>query len=86
MSHIRPRGNQSCVKLGSLLDESQVKIGQRVGVSWVRDVCRGCAYCLHDGGEAHFSEQIHSGRKVDSTLAIVVPYTYIIRLPEGPLD
>ncbi|RAO67605.1 uncharacterized protein BHQ10_003617 [Talaromyces amestolkiae] len=76
------------VKLGSLLDESQAKIGQRVGVSWVRDVCGSCAFCLHDGGEAHCVKQIHSGRKVDGTLAgfTVVPSTYIIKLPEGPSD
>lgn len=72
------------------MNESQVHIGQRVGVSWVRDVCRHCAFCLHEGGdgEAHCAAQIHSGRKVDGTLAgfTVVPYGYIVRLPEGPED
>ncbi|OJI99239.1 hypothetical protein ASPVEDRAFT_125961, partial [Aspergillus versicolor CBS 583.65] len=77
-------------KLGSALNESQVKLGQRVGISWVRGVCGDCAFCLHEGGEgeAHCAAQIHSGRKVDGTLAgfTVVPFDYISMLPEGLED
>lgn len=77
-------------KLGSALNESQVKLGQRVGISWVRDICGHCAFCLHPGGEgeAHCAAQLHSGRKVDGTLAgfTVVPFDYIVMLPEGPED
>jgi propanol-preferring alcohol dehydrogenase len=44
--------------------------------------------CLHDGGEIHCLEQIHSVRKVNGTIAefTVIPYAYLIRLPEGPSD
>lgn len=44
--------------------------------------------CLRDGGETRCVAQIHSGRRVDGTFAefTVVPFRYMIRLPEGPSD
>jgi alcohol dehydrogenase, propanol-preferring len=44
------------VKLGSGLSESQVKLGQRVGVAWRRDICGACAMCLTEGGETRCFE------------------------------
>jgi len=76
------------VKLGSGLSESQVKIGQRVGVAWQRDICGSCAMCLSEGGETRCFEQLNSGRKIDGTFAeyTVVPYRYLTKLIEGPED
>lgn len=68
------------------MDPSRVKVGDRVGVSWVRDACRSCELCLVD--ETRCIEQTHSGRAVNGTLGqyTVVPFGYMIRLPEGPPD
>ena len=76
------------VKLGSALSSSQIEVGQRVGIAWVRDICGTCAFCTSDGGETRCVEQMNSGRKVDGTFAeyTVVPYRYVLRLPEGPSD
>ncbi|KAL3441888.1 chaperonin 10-like protein [Aspergillus insuetus] len=76
-------------KVGSALTSGKViRVGDRVGVSWVRDVCGRCTACLADGGEARCLEQIHSGRKVNGTYGqyTVVPSRYLIPLPEGPTD
>jgi propanol-preferring alcohol dehydrogenase len=76
------------VKLGSGLSESQVKLGQRVGVAWQRDICGTCAMCLIEGGETRCLEQLNSGRKIDGTFAeyTIVPYRYLTTLVEGPED
>ncbi|KAL4890897.1 hypothetical protein BDV59DRAFT_183346 [Aspergillus ambiguus] len=76
------------VNRGAALPESSVAIGQRVGVSWVRDTCGDCPMCLHDGGEIRCQKQVHSGRVVDGTFAeyTVVPFRHMIRLPQGPSD
>tara|TARA_R110002060_G_scaffold39987_2_gene51186 strand:+ start:2309 stop:3448 length:1140 start_codon:yes stop_codon:yes gene_type:complete len=76
------------VQLGSGLTESHVKLGQRVGVAWQRDICGTCAMCLSDGGETRCLQQLQSGRKVDGTFAeyTVVPFRYLTVLPEGPED
>ncbi|KAL4883186.1 hypothetical protein BJY04DRAFT_226660 [Aspergillus karnatakaensis] len=66
------------VKLGSAVaNDPSIRIGQRTGVSWIRDVC-----------EPRCIEQIHSGRKVDGTFGqyTVVPSRYLIPLPDGPSD
>lgn len=75
------------VKIGTSVEEKSVQIGDRVGVSWVRDSCGDCAMCLH-GEEMRCVKQVHSGRAVDGTLAqyTVVPFRSMIRLPEGPSD
>ncbi|KAJ5297103.1 uncharacterized protein N7443_007996 [Penicillium atrosanguineum] len=75
------------VKTGISVDEKSVQIGDRVGVSWVRDSCGDCAMCLH-GEEMRCVKQVHSGRAVDGTLAqyTVVPFRSMMRLPEGLSD
>jgi propanol-preferring alcohol dehydrogenase len=76
-------------KVGSaLMSEEAIQVGDRVGVSWVRDVCGRCTACLADGGEARCLDQIHSGRKVNGTFGqyTVVPARYLIPLPDGPTD
>lgn len=76
------------VKLGSSLSESQVRLGQRVGVAWLRDVCGECAMCLHENGETRCYATVQSGRKVDGTFAeyTIVPFRYLMKLPEKLSD
>lgn len=76
-------------QVGSALTaEPSIQVGQRTGVSWVRDVCGHCAMCLKEGGEPRCLEQFHSGRKIDGTFAqyTIVPSRYLIPVPEGPPD
>ncbi|OCL14611.1 alcohol dehydrogenase [Glonium stellatum] len=76
------------VKLGSALVETNIRLGQRVGVTWIRDICGECSMCLHDGGETRCAEQVHSGRKVNGTFAeyTVVPQRYLLKIPEDLTD
>jgi len=76
------------VQLGSGITETQVKIGQRVGVAWMRDVCGICAMCMRPDGETRCLELIQSGRKADGTFAefTLVPYRYLTLLPEDVED
>lgn len=75
------------MKIGVGIGGSSVKIGDRVGVSWVRDSCGECTPCIR-GDETRCEKQIHSGRVVDGTLAqyTVVPFRHLICLPEGLPD
>lgn len=59
-------------------------MGERVGVTWVRDICGKCQYCRVPGGETRCIEQWNSGRKRDGTFAeyCVVPSRYILTLPD----
>ncbi|KAL2810062.1 hypothetical protein BJX63DRAFT_403076 [Aspergillus granulosus] len=59
-----------------------------VGVSWVHDICGRYRAYVADSSEARYLEQIHPGRKVNSTFGkyTVVPSRYLIPLPERPTD
>ncbi|CAI4213518.1 unnamed protein product [Parascedosporium putredinis] len=72
------------VALGSGVDPSIVKAGDRIGVSWVRDACGSCPCCREPGGETRCLEQLNSGRKLDGTFAeyCVVPARYLLTLPD----
>lgn len=76
------------VQRGSALDEADVRLGQKVGVAWIRDVCGECDMCLQDGGETRCVQQVHSGRKVDGTFSeyTIVSHRYILKLPQGIAD
>lgn len=76
------------VKLGTSLSEAQVRLGQRVGVAWQRDICGECAMCLHENGETRCYATVQSGRKVDGTFAeyTIVPFRYLMKLPEKLSD
>ncbi|OIW29509.1 GroES-like protein [Coniochaeta ligniaria NRRL 30616] len=73
--------------VGAGVDPSTAKIGDRVGVSWVRDVCGKCSFCRVPGGETRCVEQLNSGRRRDGTFAeyCCVPGRYLLVLP-GSLD
>lgn len=70
--------------MGDGVDPTVAKIGDRVGVAWVRDACGACEFCLVPGGETHCAEQLNSGRKIDGTFAeyCTVPARYLLRLPD----
>ncbi|CAH0024726.1 unnamed protein product [Clonostachys rhizophaga] len=62
-----------------------VKVGQRVGVAWLRDICGTCDMCVdivHEG-ETRCVEALHSGKAYDGTFAeyTLVPLRYLARLP-----
>lgn len=69
--------------IGSGVQPEIVKIGDRVGVAWVRDVCGKCQPCRVPGGETRCIEQWNSGRNQDGTFQqyCVVPARYILALP-----
>ncbi|KAG9188863.1 alcohol dehydrogenase, propanol-preferring [Alternaria panax] len=73
------------VALGTSVTLPQAKIGDRVAIAWLRDICGKCAFCLQPGGEARCAAQLNSGRKIDGTFAeyAVVPSRYIIRVPDS---
>ncbi|KAH7368379.1 alcohol dehydrogenase [Plectosphaerella cucumerina] len=72
------------VQLGSSVPDSRVRIGDRVGIAWLRDICGVCAFCLHPAGETRCREQLNSGRKIDGTFAeyALVPSRYLLRIPD----
>lgn len=78
------------VQLGTAVSESQshIKVGDRVGIAWLRDICGTCDFCMQPGGETRCQEQLNSGRKVDGTFAeyALAPSRYLLRIPEGIPD
>ena len=75
-------------RLGSTVSPDAFRVGQRVGITWIRDVCGECRMCLTAGGETRCKDQKQSGWKVDGTFAeyTVVPMNYVISLPEDVAD
>ncbi|KAI1153686.1 alcohol dehydrogenase [Nemania diffusa] len=71
-------------KVGSGVDPSIAKIGDRVGVGWVQDVCGQCLCCRVPGGETRCVEEIFSGRKRNGTFAeyCSVSARYLMVIPE----
>ncbi|CAK7210830.1 hypothetical protein SCUCBS95973_000922 [Sporothrix curviconia] len=65
--------------------DSTLKIGQRVGLAWNRDVCGQCAFCMdpNNDAEARCSAKLFSGVAADGTFAefAVVPVRYLLKLP-----
>ena len=73
------------VKIGTGIDPGTVRLGDRVGIAWVRDICGRCPCCREPGGETRCLEQWNSGRKWDGTFAeyCVVPGRYLLVLPDS---
>ncbi|KAF5002061.1 hypothetical protein FDECE_10740 [Fusarium decemcellulare] len=71
------------IQTGGMVDLAKVRVGDRVGIAWVRDICGCCSFCMKPGGETRCLEQMNSGRKIDGTFAeyALVPSSYIIRIP-----
>ncbi|OIW26312.1 alcohol dehydrogenase [Coniochaeta ligniaria NRRL 30616] len=69
--------------LGSSVSDA-VKIGQRVGVGWIRDACGACRNCVSGEGETRCVHRTFSGIHVPGTLCgyAVVPERYLTPLPE----
>lgn len=76
------------VKIGRAVLSDQARIGQRVGVGWIRDACGACQVCLREGGETRCLAQAYSGWRVEGTLAqyTIVPARYVTVIPEGIPD
>lgn len=72
------------VAIGDGVPHGVAKVGDRVGVNWVRDVCGTCRYCRVPGGESRCVEQWNSGRKWEGTFAeyCVVPSRYLLTIPD----
>ncbi|KAI0528460.1 alcohol dehydrogenase [Xylaria digitata] len=70
--------------IGDGVNPSVAKVGDRVGVAWVRDVCGRCPCCRVPGGETRCTQGLNSGRKLDGTFAeyCSVPSRYLLVLPE----
>lgn len=62
---------------------SSVKLGQLVGVGWIRDACGACRNCVSGEGETRCVHRTFSGVHVPGTLCkyAVVPERYLTVLP-----
>ena len=74
------------VKIGDAV--TNIDVGARVGIAWVRDICGTCIACLSPDGETRCRAFLTSGKALDGTFAeyAVVPSRYTIRLPETCSD
>ncbi|KAF5024147.1 hypothetical protein F66182_3781 [Fusarium sp. NRRL 66182] len=74
------------IRVGDGVNPETAKVGDRVGIAWVRDVCGSCSCCREPGGEVRCLEQQNSGRKWDGTFAehCIVPVRYVLALPDDP--
>ncbi|KAM0326693.1 hypothetical protein ACHAQA_006564 [Verticillium albo-atrum] len=74
------------ISVGSAVDPETAKVGDRIGITWVRDACGRCFSCREPGGETRCLQQLNSGRKIDGTFAeyCVVPSRYTLVLPDDP--
>ena len=72
------------VKLGPGNDRSPVKIGQRVGIKFVRGICMSCSYCL-EGDESRCTDKTISGYINPGTFQqyVVSPANYVSPIPDG---
>jgi propanol-preferring alcohol dehydrogenase len=71
--------------LGSALTPSPtLRVGLRVGVGWIRDMCRSCDLCMSGHGETHCRTKTFSGVHVPGTLQqyITVPAAHLMVLTE----
>ncbi|KAB5533491.1 alcohol dehydrogenase [Coniochaeta sp. 2T2.1] len=61
-----------------------IKIGQLVGVGWLRDACGACRNCVSGEGESRCVHRTFSGVHVPGTFCeyAVVPERYLTLLPE----
>ncbi|HEY8720072.1 zinc-dependent alcohol dehydrogenase [Pengzhenrongella sp.] len=75
-------GHGSVVVLGP--DVSGVRIGERLGGTWLASACGECAYCLA-GNEPLCPHQENSGYSVDGSFAefMLVDTRYAARIPAG---
>lgn len=60
------------------------RVGERVGVAWLRGTCGECAYCLREA-ENLCPNSVYTGWDADGGYAelVTVPAGYAHRLPEG---
>jgi propanol-preferring alcohol dehydrogenase len=73
------------VEAGSAVEEGRV--GERVGIAWLRHTCGRCRYCLR-AAENLCPESLYTGWDADGGYAgyATVPAAYAYRLPAGYSD
>jgi alcohol dehydrogenase, propanol-preferring len=66
---------------------TRLKVGQRVGIAWLRHTCGECRFC-RSGRENLCANQRFTGYHADGGYAeyAVVPETFVYELPEGMDD
>ncbi|KAL1409925.1 hypothetical protein Q8F55_003924 [Vanrija albida] len=71
-------------KLGSGLEKSPVKVGDRVGIKWVSAICGACPACMH-GHDALCPNNKVSGYFTPGTFQeyTVGPADYVTPIPDG---
>jgi propanol-preferring alcohol dehydrogenase len=69
--------------IGTFVSPS-IKVGQLVGVGWIRDACGACRNCVSGEGETRCVRRTFSGVHVPGTLCnyAVVPERYLTVLPD----
>ncbi|KAK6369691.1 hypothetical protein LTS17_009597 [Exophiala oligosperma] len=72
------------VKLGSETANSQLKLGDRVGIKWIADACGHCQACQAQSDGLCFNQQI-SGYFFPGTFQqfVVSPAHYVTPIPDG---
>ena len=67
--------------------DSEFRVGDRVGIAWLRDTCGQCRYCLH-GRENLCPQSRYTGWDADGGYAefTTVPAAFAHRLPAGYRD
>ncbi|KAL5524702.1 ADH1_3 [Sanghuangporus sanghuang] len=77
-------GVGSVVAIGENTRNSPVKIGDRVGITFLVSACQNCEFCVN-GEESYCSQMQSSGSSVDGTFReyAVVPVDFVIPIPDA---
>lgn len=72
------------VKLGPGAEKSNLKVGQRVGVKWIAEICSACPACLAGKEGLCFNQKI-SGYYTPGTFQqyVLGPADYVTPIPDG---
>ncbi|CAM3292697.1 zinc-binding alcohol dehydrogenase family protein [Mycobacterium simiae] len=75
------------VQVGSAADAEEFRVGDRVGIAWLRHTCGACKYCRR-GDENLCPESRYTGWDADGGYAefATVPAAFAHRLPSGYSD
>lgn len=72
------------VSMGDGTDKSGLKVGQRVGVKWIAEICNACPACLAGKEGLCFNQKI-SGYYTPGTFQqyVLGPADYVTPIPDG---
>jgi propanol-preferring alcohol dehydrogenase len=70
--------------MGPGTDKALIKVGSRVGIKWIQQICYSCPACLA-GREGLCLKQQISGYSVDGTFQqyVLSPADYVTPIPDG---